>query len=191
MKQNQMAGQEIGKTEEGGSITLSGGNAEVDFLDMGVTVNKDFSNLEEVMDFNNMFERRTFMKKVQLIRALVESHGVVKPACERCGVGRRTYYAYYKDDPDFRRAIDTMNDIALDYVESKLFSNIEKGYEASIIFFLKTRGKERGYVEHKETTSTINLNVSALTDDELQQRIEQFKGRVALTDGAAQEAVRR
>ena len=187
-----MAGQEIAKTKEGGSITLEtiDGEPLVDFLDMGVTVTHDFSNLDKVMTFENKFQRRTFIKKIQLIRTLVESHGVVKPACERCGVGRRTYYDYYHHDEAFRRAVDTMNEIALDYVESKLFQNIEKGYEASIIFFLKTRGKDRGYVEHKEATKTINLNVSTLTDDELEQRISRFKRTVALADGETQKAIR-
>lgn len=188
-----MTGQEIGKTDEGESIILSGGDAdieELDFLDMGVTVKKDFSNLDEVMEFDDKFQRRTFIKKIQLIRALVESHGVVKPACERCGVGRRTYYDYYHHDQDFRKAVDTTNEVAMDFVESKLFKNIASGYEASIIFFLKTRGRERGYEEHKQSTKTINLNViSTLTDDELEQRIAKFKGRVALADGETQKAI--
>lgn len=190
IKSKIMAGQEIGKTDEGGSITLSGGNADLEHISLGnKPVAIDFSNLDR-FEFKNKWERETFIKKVKLIRALVDSHGIIKPACERCGVGRRTFYSYYKDDPEFRSAVDEMKDIALDDAEEALFKNIEKGYEASIIFYLKTQGKKRGYIEHKDVNHNINMNLNHLSDDELEQRIEQLKGRVSLASGEEEKAIR-
>ena len=51
-------------------------------------------------------------------------------------------------------------------VESKLFSLIDSGDTGSTIFFLKTRGKKRGYVERSEITGADgkDLNYTVTLD---------------------------
>jgi hypothetical protein len=39
-----------------------------------------------------------------------------------------------------------------------LVTNIKEGKETSIIFFLKTIGKKRGYIEKTEVDSNVNLS---------------------------------
>lgn len=103
---------------------------------------------------------KTLHNKKRLIEALMQSMGVVQQACIKVGVSRTTYYEYYNEDPEFKSAVDDCKNIALDFAESKLFKNIEAGREASIMFYLKTQGKARGYIERNDLEINMSGNVS-------------------------------
>ena len=91
--------------------------------------------------------RNTEEKKEALLAALEKSLGVVTVACRACGVTRERYYTYMKKDPEFRASVEELNTVSLDFAESKLFELIKNGNPAATIFYLKTKGKARGYVE--------------------------------------------
>jgi hypothetical protein len=86
-------------------------------------------------------------RKQNLLAALRETRGIVSVACARAGVARRTFYNWLDTDKDFKLSVEDVNEEAVDYVEGKLLERIDEGKERSIIFFLKTRGKKRGYKE--------------------------------------------
>lgn len=90
--------------------------------------------------------------KKQMISAMEKSLGVVTQACRMVGIDRTTHYNWLRKDSKYRQRIDAVEDIAKDFVESKLFKSIENEKEASIIFYLKTKAKDRGYVERTEIT---------------------------------------
>ena len=46
--------------------------------------------------------------------------------------------------------IEDADESLLDFAESKLVEHINDGDITSLIFFLKTKGKKRGYVERSE-----------------------------------------
>ena len=98
--------------------------------------------------------------KKRLIEALVKSMGVVQQACIKVGVSRSTYYDYYRKDEAFKKEVDDCKEIALDFAESKLLKNIESGREASIMFYLKTQGKKRGYIERTEVDNAGELTIN-------------------------------
>ena len=91
-------------------------------------------------------------KKKALIEALEASLGVVSSACRAAEVGRTTYYLWRKEDPEFAKTCDEIENIALDFVESQLFKQIKNENTAATIFYLKTKGKNRGYSERTEIT---------------------------------------
>lgn len=92
-----------------------------------------------------MRNHQTEIKKRELLAALKETRGIVAVACQRSNVPRRTFYNWLDTDEDFRRSAEDANEEAVDFAESKLMERIEAGAEKSIIFFLKTRGRSRGY----------------------------------------------
>ena len=49
-----------------------------------------------------------------------------------------------------------LDNVSLDYAESKLLENIRANKETSIIFYLKTKGKKRGYSERSELDITTD-----------------------------------
>ena len=90
--------------------------------------------------------------KKQLVEALEKSLGVVTTACKQTGVNRSTFYEWYNKDEEFKKAVDSIGDIALDFAESQLHKQIKDGNSTATIFYLKTKGKRRGYVERQEIT---------------------------------------
>lgn len=113
--------------------------------------------------------------KERMLIALKNSLGVVKDACEIADIARSTFYNWINEDPEFKSKVEAIKDESIDFVESQMFKRI-KGYEHNedkifqyegspvivptkkhyppseqlIQFFLKTRGRERGYIEKQE-----------------------------------------
>jgi hypothetical protein len=106
----------------------------------------------------------TNTNKANLLKALEVSLGVVSPACKECGIDRSTFYDYYNDDEVFSKAVDEINNVALDFAETSLHKQIENGVPSSTMFYLKTKGKNRGYIER---TESINTNKNTTTIIEL------------------------
>lgn len=92
------------------------------------------------------------INKKRLIEALETSLGVVTTACKKVGIARNTFYEYCKADPEFKQAVDDIENIALDFAESQLHKQIADGNTTATIFYLKTKGKKRGYIERQEIT---------------------------------------
>jgi len=93
---------------------------------------------------------KTEQHKKAMLEALEQSLGVVTSACKSVGIGRTTHYLWMENDPEYKKAVDDLSNVALDYAESKLHSQIKKENPTAIIFYLKTKGKRRGYVERQE-----------------------------------------
>ncbi len=95
-------------------------------------------------------QSRTIAHKKAMLEALRASLGVVTPALEKAGVGRKTYYQWLQDDPEFKAETMDFEEVALDYSESRLHKLIREENPTAIIFHLKTKGKKRGYIERQE-----------------------------------------
>ena len=97
----------------------------------------------------------THKRKEQLLSYLKQSLGVVTTACDAAGVSRRSHYRWYDSDNDYKNSVDEITNTALDFVESKLYESIKKGTPACIIFYLKTKGKSRGYGYSKNFNNSV------------------------------------
>ena len=97
-----------------------------------------------------MGRETTKQRKERTLQALRKTLGVVSSACEKSGVNRRTFYLWYNKDEKFRDEVDEITEIALDFAESKLFNQIQENNLTAIIFYLKCKGKKRGYIEKQE-----------------------------------------
>lgn len=110
--------------------------------------------------------------KEAILKALEDTKGIVTDAIRRVTISRSCYYEWLKDDPEFKARVDEIQDVAIDFVEGKLFEKINgvqvrKGTDSetgedivydlppsdvAITFYLKTKAKKRGYVERQEIT---------------------------------------
>jgi hypothetical protein len=120
---------------------------------------------------------KIYNNKKQLLEALKEYKGIISSACDAVNLSRQTFYNYIDNDPEFAQSVQDINEASIDFVESKLFEKINgvsmvsydsKGaptvYEqppsdTAIIFYLKTKGKKRGYVERQEVTGSDGKSI--------------------------------
>ena len=104
----------------------------------------------------------TNIKKQAMLKALEDSLGVVTTAARKVGIDRTTHYTWLKDDEQYNDAVEGIAEVALDFAESQLHKQIANGEVSSTIFYLKTKGKKRGYIEKTEVEhqgAGLNLSI--------------------------------
>ena len=93
---------------------------------------------------------KTLANKKKALEALKSTMGNITAACNAADINRRQFYKWREDDAEFDQAVKDVSESALDMGETALMKQIQDGNTACIIFLLKTRGKDRGYVERLE-----------------------------------------
>lgn len=88
--------------------------------------------------------------KKQMITALESTLGIVTGACKKVGIARQTHYRWLEEDAEYKKQVESISDICLDFAESQLHQQIMEGNTPATIFYLKTKGKRRGYIERHE-----------------------------------------
>ena len=90
------------------------------------------------------------VNKTKLKNAIIGSKGFVTLIAKRAGVSRQQIYNLLKKWPDCQELLEDEREGNLDVVETKLMEQILAGNTTATIFYLKTQGKSRGYVERVE-----------------------------------------
>ena len=111
-------------------------------------------------------------KNKEIIEALDRFGGIIAPAARSLGVNRKTVYYWINHSKQLQEALADIREKQKDFAESKLLQNIQGNDTKSIIFYLKTQGKDRGYVEKQEN----ELSGSIHTIQELIQEAEKDLG---------------
>lgn len=102
----------------------------------------------------------TKIKKKLFLQELKKKLGVIQPAADAVGISRQQVLVWRHKDPEFAKAFDEISEVALDFAESKLLKLIDGMDTTATIFYLKTKGKRRGYVEKQEIEASIEGSVS-------------------------------
>ena len=63
-----------------------------------------------------MGKKERTLKKDTLLQALESSLGIVSTACNRTGISRSSFYKWYKEDEEFRKKVDEIDNLKLDFV---------------------------------------------------------------------------
>ena len=92
------------------------------------------------------------ISKEDYINAIHKSRGLLTAAADALGCTRGAIYEAAKKHPEIQQAIEEARERTTDVAEGKLFQKISEGDNTAIIFYLKTQGKKRGYVERQEVT---------------------------------------
>lgn len=94
----------------------------------------------------------------QIEKALNNSLGIISAAADQLGCTRQNLSQRILKSKALKKILLNAQETSLDLAESKLLKNIKLGKEASIFFYLKTRGKVRGYVEKTEIDQKSDIS---------------------------------
>lgn len=101
--------------------------------------------------------RTTKQAKKVMLAALKESLGVISTAAKLARLERKTHYLWMDKDPSYKEAVENIVNTAIDFAETSLLTQIKENNTTATIFYLKTKGKHRGYID-TNTNVTINHN---------------------------------
>lgn len=99
---------------------------------------------------------RIRQQKDTVIEAMTKNLCIVTASCKAAGIERSLFYVWYAQDLEFKKRIDDLENVVLDFAESKLLKSINDENVPAILFFLRTRGRSRGYTERTQTDITTN-----------------------------------
>lgn len=90
----------------------------------------------------------------QFLTAIKESKGFISTIADTMGCAFTTVYQWQKKSKAVKEAIEDERIRELDFAEGQLHLLMAEKNVAAVIFFLKTQGKSRGYVEKQEIDYT-------------------------------------
>lgn len=110
-------------------------------------------------------DKRTAIAKKKMLEALEACLGVVTTAAKIAGIDRSSHYRWCEDDAEYKKGVEAIDDVAVDFAESQLHKQIQNGEVSSTIFFLKTKGKKRGYVERSEVEAKVQVTIPVTAEE--------------------------
>ena len=116
-------------------------------------------------------------KKKKMIAALRKSMGIVTTACTNVKMSRVCHYTWVREDEEYAKEVNAIAEETIDFAESQLHKLISAKDKTSVIFFLKTKAKSRGYIEYEPSNPVNILNLNApLTEIEKDDLLQELGG---------------
>nr|WP_321232377.1 hypothetical protein [uncultured Psychroserpens sp.] len=111
----------------------------------------------------------TRIRKKAMVKAMKSNLGNVSASTNAVGIDRSLHYKWMKSDENYKYIINENLERSLDFVEAALLKSIQAGNTTSIIFYLKTKGKSRGYGQtyHNLNTKIERSDLESKTQEEL------------------------
>ena len=100
-------------------------------------------------------KRKLKGRKYLFFEALKANVGNITAAANKTNIDRKTHYNWLKKDENYRMHCEDLPDLEVDFYEQALRKLVKEGNTAAIIFALKCKGKNRGWVERNEQTLHI------------------------------------
>lgn len=100
------------------------------------------------------------LPKEAMIEALQKCLGIVSQAAKKAKIDRCTHYEWMKTDEDYKKRVEDIDNIAIDFAEGKMFQQIKNNDSGLIRFYLTTKAKHRGYTESQPNSQkTLTIKV--------------------------------
>jgi predicted DNA-binding transcriptional regulator AlpA len=119
---------------------------------------------------------RTIRKKADFLKMFPRVLGNISECCRAINIGRKTYYRWLEDDPEFAKDVEIANENLVDWLETQLYRAAESGNAACIIFGLVNKGAKRGW-QHvtkvkREIENKIGIKIELVDSTEQEMIID-------------------
>jgi transposase-like protein len=100
------------------------------------------------------------MKNDEVIAQIKKMNGNLAAVARAMGVSREGIRKHLQKHPSAQQALEESRETMLDNAESVLYKKALEGSTPELLFFLKTQGKSRGYIERQEVTGKDGASLS-------------------------------
>lgn len=122
-------------------------------------------------------------RQAEFLRVYPKKLFNISKTCRIVGINRKTFYRWKKSNPEFLSQINDLREGLYDDVESIILHKIfVENDTTSLIFFMKTQMKDRGYSEKLDVKADVQVSAKCdyrihkdLSDEELSNRIKQLE----------------
>jgi len=98
-------------------------------------------------------ERQSTKDKKKAFLSVYKKKSInIGDSCIAAGISRMAFENWRARDASFAAALKEIEEQLIDYTENKLLTKIKSGNLTAMIFFLKCKGKHRGWIERQEVT---------------------------------------
>lgn len=106
--------------------------------------------------------KRMSMEKRQkrFLKAYVAAGYNISEACKKSGINRHTVLTWKKEDQEFASNMWEIEESISDFVETQMLKQIRNNNPAMIMWFLETKGKNRGYTRKYEMENNVKIELS-------------------------------
>ena len=120
-------------------------------------------------------QRKPWTTEEQIAKALKASGGLITHAARKLGVTQPAVSQRVKSSEFLQAVIQEITESTLDLAESQLMEKIREGHIAAIIFYLKTKGRDRGFSERMEINANINAKAGVLVVPPMAESVEAWE----------------
>ena len=129
------------------------------------------------------YNKKPYLSENEIENALWETGGFISQAAKRLGCTQGNVSNRVRVSERLKTALYEIQNQYLDFTESKLLKKIKQEDLGAICFYLKCKGKERGYVEHQKYEVTGEINQTGTIEHKHEIAIDESPGNIAAVLG--------
>lgn len=120
-------------------------------------------------------------KKENFLTVYRAQAAIVSKAIDAAGISRTTFHRWRREDPEFDERTSEIEEAQIDFAESKLLEAINAGDVRAITFYLKCKGKQRGWSDtaQKQEPQQPGITVQHGQEIEVEVKDKTIKSRIA------------
>lgn len=125
-------------------------------------------------------KRTAYKKKLKplFLTALKNNDGNITQACRSVHINRCTFYDWKTKDLEFAQLVGDVEESLIDLAENELIKLMKAGNITALIFYLKCKGKSRGYIERREIDMEPKNRRKMMKDENPTQYLNDYISRI-------------
>lgn len=113
-------------------------------------------------------------KEMEIVVDVYKRKGCnISATCDALKISRQTFYNWLENVPKIKDGIEEADESLIDFAETKLIEKINNGDTSCIQFYLRTKGRKRGYITQTEVAPTNSFAIT-VADAKAKETLEEL-----------------